>query len=481
MVNHFEFEHSISNKKYLFLNILEYCDSIGINPFSFIPLTIIMRYNSSTLKDNVTNFKYLFNNINNFREKSNSNNNSNSSSNNNNFYSDIFSLEHREYVLTNKTTSCVSISDSYLYENNVNNKKTVWILKPSDLFGGKCIQIINNCDDIEKLLRKFFEGIEKKVILEDEAITNNSNINNNNNNNNINNNNENSDDEDSSSDEEDEIKKKIVKEKGKDGKDVLKYRTTIVLLQKYLEKPFLYYGRKFDIRMWVLITHQMKVYVFKEGHLKTTSAKYDYNSTSKFIHITNYCLQKHNEDFNKYEEGNEVSYSKFQKFLDEQWEYEKRKYSNKENDCSSNKKVRDTDNTELNDSYYNNKKYNKNLSVKDDLYPQMFDIIKLTINAVKNKINKKKRKHCFLVLGYDFIVDENFKVWLLEVNKNSGLTISSNVIKALVPRMIDDCVKLTVDTVFETENIDNGVSRFPVEGYSDKENMWMNLYEETCY
>ena len=30
--------------------------------------------------------------------------------------------------------------------------------------------------------------------------------------------------------------------------------------------------------------------------------------------------------------------------------------------------------------------------------------------SVKNKINKKNRKYCFELFGYDFMVDENFKV-----------------------------------------------------------------------
>jgi hypothetical protein len=32
--------------------------------------------------------------------------------------------------------------------------------------------------------------------------------------------------------------------------------------------------RKFDIRVWVLITHDMEVYFFKEGYLRTACADY---------------------------------------------------------------------------------------------------------------------------------------------------------------------------------------------------------------
>ena len=48
------------------------------------------------------------------------------------------------------------------------------------------------------------------------------------------------------------------------GKEKGDYQSNIIILQKYIEKPFLYNGRKFDIRIWVLINHKMDVYIFKE-------------------------------------------------------------------------------------------------------------------------------------------------------------------------------------------------------------------------
>ncbi len=53
-------------------------------------------------------------------------------------------------------------------------------------------------------------------------------------------------------------------------------------------------------------------YKNREGHLKATSCEYDINKKDKFVHITNYSLQKYNDNFNKYEEGNEISFKDFQ-------------------------------------------------------------------------------------------------------------------------------------------------------------------------
>jgi hypothetical protein len=45
--------------------------------------------------------------------------------------------------------------------------------------------------------------------------------------------------------------------------NVFVIQTTSFVIQKYMEQPLLYGGRKFDIRVWVLITHDLKVYLFK--------------------------------------------------------------------------------------------------------------------------------------------------------------------------------------------------------------------------
>jgi D-alanine-D-alanine ligase-like ATP-grasp enzyme len=59
-----------------------------------------------------------------------------------------------------------------------------------------------------------------------------------------------------------------------------------------------------------------------------------------------------------------------------------------------------------------------------------------------------KRKNCFELFGLDFMIDTDMNVWLIEVNTNPCLEESSKILETLIPRMLDDLFKLTIDKVF---------------------------------
>ena len=409
MYNHFEFHNCLCNKYKMFLNFSKYCEKNTIEVFKYIPFTIV--FDSSDTDDfskYQTNFKKIFDNINDY----------------------IFENESVQNQLFDRR----KINYRTLFPNNdkkFGNKiyceipsshysgKNLWIVKAPNLNMGRCINVFNNYNEIIKFIKEISKGNVRHY-------------------NNINEkNDENINDK--------KYQENIYKD--------FSYRSNIIVLQKYIEKPFLYNNRKFDMRIWVLLTHKMDCFIFKEGHLKACSLEYNLENNNSFIHITNYSLQKYSKLFSKYEEGNEISFNKFQEYL-----------NSKEN----------------------------SFDFKKEIIPKFKEIIELTMKSSKLLINEKNRKYCFEIFGYDFMMDEEKNVYLIEINTNPGLEISSDVIKMLVPRMIDDALRLTIDNIFSCEydkkwKNEKGDynSNFTVDGYSNEENLWefvCNINEDKiCY
>ena len=83
----------------------------------------------------------------------------------------------------------------------------------------------------------------------------------------------------------------------------------------------------------------------------------------------------------------------------------------------------------------------------------MHEQVVKTFNAVRKTIDPNRRRFCFELFGYDFILDEDFNTWLIEVNTNPCLEESSQLLVMLLPRMIEDMLKLTVDITFPKNSI----------------------------
>ena len=48
-----------------------------------------------------------------------------------------------------------------------------------------------------------------------------------------------------------------------------------------------------------------------------------------------------------------------------------------------------------------------------------------TFDAVKKKLDPNRRCGCFELFGYDFMVDTNLNVWLIEVNSSPSMELST--------------------------------------------------------
>ena len=522
MTNHFEFHKEITNKMNLFLNMMIYCESFNLDLFSMVPLTFPIRYESQNYINEISSFMQIFNNINKYLDNDidNLDLDFKKNLNNNNYkykYRNLFDLELRGRI---GYRTPLHIPKTHFCGRNL------WLVKAIDLNRGRCIKISDNINGIESIIKHFYKGMKKSFfkMVTKEMIDNEENENQKNNyfnklynyNNNegeiseiLNNSNKNNktlhikinnnigkyqeninskkniniikknkltnnkvhlpflstsnnilnDTENIKSNQKDKSRNTILEKKSKrnlinqnskivytniaqqatKGRQILKqnnpqvYQNSTIIIQKYIEKPLCYNGRKCDMRLWVMLTWDFNLYLFKEGHFKATSLPYDVNSQDSYVHLTNYSVQKYNANFAKFETGNEISFADFESSLD-----------------------------------------NK-INVRKDLLPKVKEIIIHSLKSVCGKINKLERKICFEIFGYDFMFDEYYNPFLLEVNTNPGLEISSPLIEMLIPRMIDDAFKITIDKVFllNEKNVEKMKENpYKVNGYDDNENMW---------
>jgi len=75
----------------------------------------------------------------------------------------------------------------------------------------------------------------------------------------------------------------------------------------------------------------------------------------------------------------------------------------------------------------------------------MKDLIIDSFLSVRNKMNPNRRKHCFELFGFDFLLDEDFRVWLIEINTNPYLGTPNKDMVLLVPKMINEMCALVID------------------------------------
>ena len=184
------------------------------------------------------------------------------------------------------------------------------------------------------------------------------------------------------------------------------------VVQKYIERPLLYNKRKFDIRIWAIFSGDDKVYFYKRGYLRTSSDIFTHDiDDNKAVHLTNNWFQKNMEDYGKFEDGNTLSFEDFQEYLN---------------------------------IYYAKRKFN----VYDHFIKSIKDIVIDVYLASKDKLNPNNRQNWFELFGFDFMIDEDFRTWLIEVNTNPYIGIANDFIADLMPRMISEMFEITLDTVY---------------------------------
>ena len=76
------------------------------------------------------------------------------------------------------------------------------------------------------------------------------------------------------------------------------------------------------------------------------------------------------------------------------------------------------------------------INFREKIFSKIKKIVFWTLESAKKKINKNQKQNCFEIFGFDFMIDSEMNLWLIEVNTNPCLEESSPLLCQLIPRMI---------------------------------------------
>lgn len=71
------------------------------------------------------------------------------------------------------------------------------------------------------------------------------------------------------------------------------------IVSTYIDRPLLINGKKFDMRMYVLVSsfHPLRAYLYEEGLARFATENYTNDANvlkNKFVHLTNFSINKRN-------------------------------------------------------------------------------------------------------------------------------------------------------------------------------------------
>lgn len=178
------------------------------------------------------------------------------------------------------------------------------------------------------------------------------------------------------------------------------------VISRYLDNPLLIGGKKFDLRIYVLVTsyRPLRVYQYVHGFARFCNAKYTNDMgdlDNPFIHLTNVAIQKHNEDYNSRHGG--------------KWHIR-------------------------NLRMYVEGVYG--LEASNKLFYEMDQIIIHSLKSVQNVIINDR--HCFECYGYDILIDADLKPWLMEVNASPSLSVTTEEDRTIKLSLLRDIYQVVV-------------------------------------
>ncbi|KAK3283027.1 hypothetical protein CYMTET_9260 [Cymbomonas tetramitiformis] len=209
-----------------------------------------------------------------------------------------------------------------------------------------------------------------------------------------------------------------------------------LLVQQYLADPYLIGNKKFDLRIYVLVTSfdPLRIYVYNEGLVRFATQDYDTSSSSRtnlYMHLTNYSINKNSPTFVKNvdaaldDEGSKWSLQALWRYLEEQGANVE---ALREKISALVVKTMISVEDEM------NSKYTNTFSAVQQKQPQDLGCADL--------LHSNSHSKCFELYGFDVILDARLTPWLLEVNVDPSLSSSSPLDKRIKHMLATDILHM---------------------------------------
>ena len=172
------------------------------------------------------------------------------------------------------------------------------------------------------------------------------------------------------------------------------------MVQRYIENPLLVGGKKFDLRLYVLVTSYapLTVYMYRSGFARFSLYRYNTdvaNLGDTFVHLTNAAVQKTAPGFDA-GAGSKWPLHAFKLYL-------VAKFGSRATDtCFA--------------------------AVEQLVIHSLLSVQKIMIHD----------KHCFEMYGYDILIDDALKPWLIEVNASPSISADTPTDYELKFALLDD-------------------------------------------